>query len=267
MFKCAVMLLLCMFMQQNQSESSKPHEYDPDVLESLRLDMMYLESRVGGAVKAHSDRVVATMVQQEERLKQAFDKMVADLKMDMQKAAAAGQSSVKMELGPSYEDLSYWWSWWQATWNQPLSIFFLGFSLYQAENRLHKIMFFVMGFMYSPHLGGFALLVMLVRASVAAWQKAKRAVQDSVCGRCCCPRSEAGQDAELGEAGEPRLRSVRAADAAGPAIMDPLTGNDSVFERSGAAPQGPLSFWDYARATLNPYSYLPLGARASVDSW
>jgi hypothetical protein len=264
MFKCAVMLLLCMFMQQNRSESSKPHVYDPDILESLRLDMMYLESRVGGAVKAHSDRVVATMVQQEERLKQAFDKMVADLKMDMQKAtSAAGQSSVKVETGASYEDLGYWWSWWQATWNQPLSVFFLGFSLYQAENRLHKMVFFVMGFVYSPHLGGFALLVILVRASMAAWRKAKQAVQDSICGRCCCPRSEADRDAELGEAGEPRLRSVRVADAA----LEPNTGNDSVFERSGVAPQGPLSFWDYARATLNPYSYLPLGARASVDSW
>jgi hypothetical protein len=263
MIKCTVMLLLFMSVQQNKSESPKPHVYDPDILESLRLDMMYLESRVGGAVKAHSDRVVAAMAQQEEKMQQAFDKLVADLKMDMQKAAAAGQSSVKIGPGTSYEDPSYWWSWWQATWNQPLSIFFLGFSLYQAENRLHKIMFFVMGFMYSPHLGGFALLVILVRAGVAAWRKAKEAVQDSVCGRCCCPRSEADRDAELGEAGEPRLRSVRAADAA----LGPNTGNDSVFERSGVAPQGPLSFWDYARATLNPYSYLPLGARASVDSW
>jgi hypothetical protein len=263
MIKCTVMLLLFMSVQQNKSEKSKPHVYDPDILESLRLDMMYLESRVGGAVKAHSDRVVAAMAQQGEKMQQAYDKLVADLKMDMQKAAAAGQSSVKMGPGPSYEDIGYWWSWWQATWNQPLSIFFLGFSLYQAENKLHKIMFFVMGFMYSPHLGGFALLVMLVRAGVAAWRKTKEAVQNSVCGRCCCPRSEADRDAELGEAGEPRLRSVRAADAA----LEPNTGNDSVFERSGVAPQGPLSFWDYARATLNPYSYLPLGARASVDSW
>jgi hypothetical protein len=270
MIKCTVMLLLFMSVQQNKSESSKPHVYDPDILESLRLDMMYLESRVGGAVKAHSDRVVAAMAQREEKMKQALDKLVEDLKMDMQKAAkqaVTGQSSVKVEPSLGYQDLGYWWSWWQATWNQPLSIFFLGFSLYQAENKLHKIVFFVMGFAYSPHLGGFALLVMFVRASVSAWRKAKRAIQDSVCGRCCCPRSEADQDAELGEAGEPRLRSVRVADAAGPAIPEPNTGNDSVFERSGVAPQGPLSFWDYARATLNPYAYLPLGARASVDSW
>jgi hypothetical protein len=264
MFKCTVMLLLFMSVQQNKSESSKPHVYDPDILESLRLDMMYLERRVGEAVRSHSDRVVAAMAQQEAKMMLAFDKLTADLKVDVQKAtAAAGQSLVKMEPGTSYEDLNYWWSWWQATWNQPLSVFFLGFSLYQAENRLHKMVFFVMGFVYSPHLGGFALLVILVRTSIAAWQKAKRTVQDSICGRCCCPRSEADRDAELGEAGEPRLRSVRAADAA----LEPNTGNDSVFERSGVAPQGPLSFWDYARATLNPYSYLPLGARASVDSW
>jgi hypothetical protein len=272
MFKCTVMLLLLMSVQQNKSEKSKPHVYDPDILESLRLDMMYLESRVGGAVKAHSDRVVAAMAQQEEKMKQAFDKLVEDLKMDMQKAAkqaVTGQSSVKVEPSLGYQDLGYWWSWWQATWNQPLSIFFLGFSLYQAENKFHKLVFFVMGFAYSPHLGGFALIVIIVRAGLAAWLKAKQAVQDSYCGRCCCPRSdaEADQDAEMGEASEPRLRSVRVVEAAGPAILEPATGNDSVFERSGTVPQGPLSFWAYARAALSPFSYLPLGARASVDSW
>jgi hypothetical protein len=295
MLKCTVILLLLVSVQQTESDSSKPHVYDPDILESLRLDMMYLESRVGEAVRSHSDRVVAAMAQQEAKLMTlqnmvmglvnisatqvdvtpvmlALDKLIADMKVDVQQAtrrAATEQGSVKAEPNLGYQDLGYWWSWWQATWNQPLSIFFIGFSLYQAENKLHKIVFFVMGFAYSPHLGGFALLVMLVRAGLAAWRKAKRAVQESYCGRCCCPRSAAddNQDAEMGAAGEPRLRSVRATEAAGPAILEPNTGNDSVFERSGAAPQGPLSFWAYARAALDPYSYLPLGARASVDSW
>ncbi len=29
----------------------------------------------------------------------------------------------------------------------------------------------------------------------------------------------------------------------------------------------PLSFFEYARGFIDPYSYLPVGARASVDNW
>jgi hypothetical protein len=84
--------------------------------------------------------------------------------------AAAATPSVKAETASRYADWQYWWSWWQATWNQSLSVFFLGFSLgfslYQAESRAHTVLFFAMGFYFSPYLGGMALLVVIVRKCV-----------------------------------------------------------------------------------------------------
>ncbi len=42
----------------------------------------------------------------------------------------------------------------QASWHTPLSAFFLGFAIYQAESRVHTVLFYVMGTFFSPYLAG-----------------------------------------------------------------------------------------------------------------
>jgi hypothetical protein len=80
------------------------------------------------------------------------------------KEAVAAVPSAKAAPTPGYGDWQYWWGWWQASWSQPLSIFFLGFSLYQAESRAHTVLFFVMGTFFNPYLRGMAL------SGWAAWR-------------------------------------------------------------------------------------------------
>jgi hypothetical protein len=48
------------------------------------------------------------------------------------KEAVAAAPSVKAAPAPGWDEWQYWWDWWKATWYTPLSLFFLGFSLYQA---------------------------------------------------------------------------------------------------------------------------------------
>jgi hypothetical protein len=68
------------------------------------------------------------------------------------KEAVAAAPSVKTAPAPGWDDWEYWWKWWQASWHTPLSAFFLGFSLYQAESRIHTTLFFVLGIFFSPYL-------------------------------------------------------------------------------------------------------------------
>ncbi len=48
------------------------------------------------------------------------------------KEAMAAAPSLKTATPPGWDEWNYWWQWWKSTWYTPLSLFFLGFSLYQA---------------------------------------------------------------------------------------------------------------------------------------
>jgi hypothetical protein len=140
----------------------------------------------------------------------------------------AATPTVKAEAAPGYNDWRYWW---QATWNTPLSLFFLGFGFYQAESQAHMVLFFVMSMFFSPYLAGIAQAFVIVR-KVSEWcRKGKHTIQLTPCGRYCCPCSDAdlARDEELDDLGPVRPVSVRV----GPTVAH-STMNDSVLDQTTA---------------------------------
>jgi hypothetical protein len=123
--------------------------------------------------------VNATLFQEDVRpLIHGFEAVVKSARVDPRAAADAAREAVEAanqtkeavkqavaaapltKAAPGYTDWQYWWSWWQASWHTPLSVFFLGFGIYQAESRAHIV---VMGFFFSPYLSGVALFVIFMR--------------------------------------------------------------------------------------------------------
>jgi hypothetical protein len=155
------------------------------------------------------------------------------------KEAVAAAPSVKAAPTPGWDDWRYYWSWWQASWSTPLSLFFLGFALYQAESRVHTVLFFGMGTFFYPYLAGVTLLLVLVRYTTIWCRSTKRWVQLTPCGRYCCPRSDAdlARDAELTELGLARPVGARAGAARAHSTL-----NGSALETTTA----PIGFWAYA---------------------
>jgi hypothetical protein len=171
----------------------------------------------------------------------------------MQGVAAAPST----KAAPGYTDWQYWWSWWQASWHTPLSVFFLGFGFYQAESRAHTVLFVVMGFFFSPYLAGVALFVIFMQRVSECCRKVKRWIQLTPCGKYLCPRSaaDAERDTELADLGPARLVGARAG-----AAMARSTMNESALDMTTV----PVGFWAYARGWLNPFfHYSPLGASNS----
>ncbi|MFN9901247.1 MAG: hypothetical protein ACK55Z_21190, partial [bacterium] len=70
------------------------------------------------------------------------------------KAAVAVAPSVKSAPAPGYDELEYWWNRWQNTWYTPLSLFFLGFALYEADRKAHVVGFFLLGAFFQPYIAG-----------------------------------------------------------------------------------------------------------------
>jgi hypothetical protein len=235
--------------------------YKADDMEVFRLDLMSMESRLGGYVKEHADRVVAALNRHGAKLDELGAAAVAAANSAKEAVAVAANTSVKAAPTPSYEDWVYWWGWWRASWNTPLSLFFLGFAMYQAESRVHTVIFYTMGAFFSPYLAGVALVIVLFRYTAAGCRSLKRRVQRTPCGRCCCPRSDAdlARDAELGDLSPARPVGVRMGAAAAHSTM-----LESALETTTA----PLGFWSYARGWLNPlWQYSPISARTSFTVW
>jgi hypothetical protein len=167
----------------------------------------------------------------------------ANQTQEVVKEAVAAVPSAKAAPTPGYTDWQYWWSWWQASWHTPLSLFFLGFTMYQAESGVHTVLFFALGIFFSPYLAGVTLLQVLVRYATAWCRSTKRWVQLTPCGRYCCPRSAADleRDAELADLGPARPVGGRAG-----AAMAHSTLNDSALDTTTP----PVGFWAYARGWL-----------------
>jgi hypothetical protein len=187
--------------------------------------------------------------------------VAANATREAEQEAVAAVPSEKTAPVPGWEDLQYWWDWWKASWYTPLSVFFLGFSLYQAESRVHTILFFVLGIFFSPYLAGVVLLFVLARYVTAWCRSTKRWAQLTPCGRYCCPRSEAdlARDAELVELGPARPVGARAGAARAHSTL-----NGSALETTTA----PVGFWAYARGWMDPvFQYFPLSTRNSFTMW
>lgn len=267
--------------------------YDPDTLEALRLDIVRVEGRIGAVVKNDIGKVQAKLNTFEvalnnisdtlsqlvnisggeagfgkatgvdERpspdLKPLLDKL-ANLMLGMKESMIKAEA-VKMDKIVGWGDPKYWYTWWELSWSQPLAIFFLGWASYQCERSTHKLVFYGLGLFFSPHLGLFVLILGLGWSIVQTWRKTKRAVERSPLGRCCCPRVD--EEAPEDETARPRLVSARQ--------VDPL--DQSVFPMRGEGEgeitfsERPLGFFEYIRGLVNPYSYMPVGTRASVTSW
>jgi hypothetical protein len=176
-----------------------------------------------------------------------------ETKEEVKKSVAAAPSS---KAAPGWDDIQYWWEWWQATWYTPISLFCLGFALYQAPNRLHTVGFFAAGIFFHPYLGGVTLLLVCLRYSSKCCRSTRRWVYLSPCGRYLCPRiaEEVERDIELGGLAMGRSRRGR--------IM-----NSTMYESAMDETSPPVGFWAYARSWFNPFQYSPLGARTSFIVW
>jgi hypothetical protein len=179
---------------------------------------------------------------------------------DVQEAVAAAPS-LKAAPTPGWDSWEYWWRWWQASWHTPLSAFFLGFAIYQAESRVHTVLFYVMGTFFSPYLAGVVTLFVLARYFSIWFRSTKRWAQLTPCGRYCCPRSDAdlARDAELADLGPARPVGARAGAARAHSTL-----NSTALETTTA----PVGFWAYARGWMDPvFQYFPLSTRNSFSMW
>ena len=175
-----------------------------------------------------------------------------ETKEEVKKSVAAAPSS---KAAPGWDDIQYWWEWWQATWYTPISLFCLGYALYQAPNRLHTVGFFAAGIFFHPYLGGVTLLLVCLRYSSKCCRSTRRWVYLSPCGRYFCPRiaEEVERDIELGGLAMGRSRRGR--------IM-----NSTMYESAMDETSPPVGFWAYARSWF-PFQYSPLGPRTSFIVW
>jgi hypothetical protein len=180
------------------------------------------------------------------------------------KVAMAAAPSAKAAPAPGWDEWRYWWDWWQATWYTPLSLFFLGFALYEADRKAHVIGSFILGAFFHPYIAGVALVLVGVRKSTACGRKTRRWIQLTPCGRYLCPRAAA----------ELRREEVLASMAMGRtpsrrARARSLLINSTMYESAlDEADPPPTGFWAYARSWLNPFSrYRPLGAHNSFLVW
>jgi hypothetical protein len=115
----------------------------------------------------------------------------ANATRDDVKEAVAASPSMKSAPAPGYYEWEYWWDWWKSTWYTPLSLFFLGFALYEADRKAHVIGFFILGAFFQPYIAGVALVLVGVRKSTACGHKTRRWIQLTPCGRYLCPRAAA----------------------------------------------------------------------------
>jgi hypothetical protein len=182
---------------------------------------------------------------------------------DEVKKVAAAVPSTKAATTPGYDEWMYWWQWWKATWYTPISLFFLGFALYQAERKAHTVMFFGLGIFFHPYLAGITLLLVALRYSSTCCRSTKRWIQLTPCGRYLCPRAaaETARDEVLAGMAMGRTPSRRVRAEAGMA-------HSTMYESALEETAPPAGFWAYARSWLNPFSrYHPLGARDSFIVW
>jgi hypothetical protein len=180
------------------------------------------------------------------------------------KAAVAAVPSVKAAPAPGWDEWQYWWDWWRATWYTPLSLFFLGFALYEADRKAHVIGFFILGAFFHPYIAGVALLLVGMRKSTTCCRKTRRWIQLTPCGRYFCPRAaaELRREEVLASMAMGRTPSRR---ARARSLLLNLTMYESAVDEADPPPAG---FWAYARSWLNPFSrYRPLGAHNSFLVW
>ncbi len=201
-----------------------------------------LEART--AADAAKEEVVAAKETQEE----------------VKKSAAAAPST---KAAPGWDDVQYWWNWWKATWYTPISLFFLGFSLCQAQNRVHTVGFLILGFFFHPYLAGVVLLLAGLKHSTSCCRRTKRWIQLTPCGRYFCPRASADIQREEVLAGMAMGRTPSRRARARTGVF-----NSTMYMSALDVTPPPTGFWAYARSWLNPFSqYRPLGAHNSFIVW
>jgi hypothetical protein len=180
------------------------------------------------------------------------------------KVAVAAAPSAKAAPAPGWNEWQYWWDWWKATWYTPLSLFFLGFALYEADRKAHVVGFFILGAFFQPYIAGVALVLVGIRKSTACGLKTRRWIQLTPCGRYLCPRAAAElcREEVLASMAMGRTPSRR---ARARSLLVNSTMYESALDETDPPPTG---FWAYARSWLNPFSrYRPLGAHNSFIVW
>jgi hypothetical protein len=180
------------------------------------------------------------------------------------KAAVAAAPSTKAEPAPGWDEWEYWWNRRQNTWYTPLSLFFLGFALYEADRKAHVVGFFLLGAFFQPYIAGVALVLVCIRKSTACGRKTRRWIQLTPCGRYFCPRAaaELRREEVLASMAMGRTPSRR---ARARSLLVNSTMYESALDEADPPPSG---FWAYARSWLNPFSrYRPLGAHNSFIVW
>jgi hypothetical protein len=200
-----IMIVLAVFAKMSEAGVPLPRKVvlNGDNLEILRLDIMSAEVRVSNNVKVMADRVEAvlselvnaTVFQIDIRpLISGFESLIKNAGLEARAAADAAREAVvtanatredvqeavaaapslKAAPTPGWDSWEYWWRWWQASWHTPLSAFFLGFAIYQAESRVHTVLFYVMGTFFSPYLARVVTLFVLARHFALWFRSTKR---------------------------------------------------------------------------------------------
>jgi predicted DNA-binding protein (UPF0251 family) len=190
-----------------------------------------------------------------------FESVIKNAGLEARTAAGA---SAKAAPAPGWDEWRYWWDWWKATWYTPLSLFFLGFALYQAEKWVHVVGFFLLGAFFHPYLAGVTLLLVGLKKSTTCCRKTRRWIQLTPCGRYFCPRAAADLHREEVLAGMAMGRTPSRRARARTVVVN-STMYESALDETDPPPVG---FWAYARSWLNPFSrYRPLGAHNSFIVW
>jgi hypothetical protein len=180
------------------------------------------------------------------------------------KAAVAASPSTKSASTPGYDEWEYWWGWWKSSWYTPLSLFFLGFALYEADRKAHVVGSFILGAFFHPYIAGVALVLVGIRKSTICGRKTRRWIQLTPCGRYLCPRAaaELRREEVLASMAMGRTPSRR---ARARSLLVNSTMYESALDETYPPPTG---FWAYAKSWLNPFSrYRPLGAHNSFLVW
>jgi hypothetical protein len=226
-----------------------------DSLKEARAAMVAAGGEMAGTATGVGEHLCPA-VEPLERAMAACITAMGGLTPDVKSAGGAGFSLL---------DPSTWLPWWQGCWNQPLALAFLIYAVYRAPSRWERVIFFLLGFFFSPHLGGFAATAVVWRLATTTVARVRTAVRGSPCGRCCCPEATVADEVPAASRSVLADAVRRGRDAAG-FETSYFEGQDIPLNDDVPSPP-PVGFLSFVRELVWPSTYTPLAARAGLDVW
>lgn len=268
--------------------------YDLETLEALRLDVMRVEGRIG-ALSQENMKVMMGMMKEVKAGLEGLQQEVAGLavtrsgegngtatgvsdhpspdlyplldalasRLEMVNVKMGAVAAAKAGVAEGWFELDMF-TYWQRTWNPLLAAFFLGWGVYAAAGLHHKLLFLSLGCFFSPHLGGFVIVMYVGWGVARAWQRVVRAVRGSWLGRICCSLPVTEPDAGRNNTTRPSVRLLSARRLPH-AFVDIELAEPSILESTRI--ERPHTFLGYIRSFFDPYVYVPVGHVSSLEAW